>query len=138
MITTDVENYPGFPEGITGPEMMELFEKQAELASAPRCCSRWMRRPWSLGDATPFRRRDGLEGPFTDRRADRRDRRFEAKLARACRRRSACAISGAASRPARPATAPCIRDKPLAVVGGGDTAMEESLFLTRFATKRQR
>ncbi len=127
MLTTDVENYPGFPEGVTGPEMMELFQKQAE-----RFGTRVI-----MEDAT---RIDLSRRPF---RVESDSHRFEADaliLATGASARwlglpseqrlmnrgvSACATCDGA----------LYRGKEMAVVGGGDTAIEEALFLTRYAPR---
>ena len=127
MLTTDVENYPGFPEGVAGPEMMEMFQKQAE-----RFGTRVL-----MEDAT---RVDLSERPF---RVESEEHVFLAD--------AVIVATGASARwlglPSEerlmnrgvPACATCdgalYRDKPMAVVGGGDTALEEALFLTRYATK---
>jgi len=127
MLTTDVENYPGFPDGVTGPELMELFQKQAERFGSEVL----------LEDALRVELR---ERPFrveTESRSFRADSVILATGASAKwlgldseerlqnRGVSACATCDGA----------LYRDKAMAVVGGGDTAMEEALFLTRFATR---
>jgi thioredoxin reductase (NADPH) len=135
-LTTSVDNFPGFPEGIQGPELMELMRKQAQRFGAE---TRWeivfqvdlSRRPFRVrttddpsGDPSSGTLRDytasalivatgasarwlGTEGPYRGNGV------------------STCATCDGA----------LYRGKEVAVVGGGDSAIEEATFLTRFATK---
>jgi thioredoxin reductase (NADPH) len=127
MLTTDVENYPGFPASVAGPEMMELFQNQAERFGTRVINEDALRV--DLGKR-PFR----VE---TEERAFLADAVIIATGASAKwiglpseqrlmnRGVSACATCDGA----------LYRGKAMAVVGGGDTAMEEAIFLTRYATK---
>jgi thioredoxin reductase (NADPH) len=127
MITSDVENYPGYPDGVTGPEMMEQFQKQAER----------------FGTEIQFE--DVISVDFDSRpfRAATDDQEFTADAIVIATGASAKWLGiDSEERLVNKGVSACatcdgalFRDKNMAVVGGGDTALEEALFLTRFAPK---
>jgi thioredoxin reductase (NADPH) len=127
MITSDVENYPGYPDGVMGPEMMAEFRRQAERFGAD----------FVTDDVT---RVDFSEQPF---RVWVENDEFRAKAVVVATGASArwLGLPGEQHYQGRgvSACATCdgafFKSKELIVVGGGDTAMEEATFLTRFATK---
>ena len=133
MITTDVENYPGFPEGIEGPDLMAAFRKQAERFGT-EFLEEWItevdlsERPFQLQTA------DYLINAQTLIIATGASAKWlgipgEAKVPDGFGGNgvSACATCDG--------PLPGFRNKELVVVGGGDTAMEEATFLTRYASK---
>ncbi len=127
MITSDVENYPGYPDGVMGPEMMAEFRRQAERFGAD----------FVTDDVT---RVDFSDRPF---RVWVEDDEYQAKAVVIATGASArwLGLPGEQTYQGRgvSACATCdgafFEDRELIVVGGGDTAMEEAAFLTRFATK---
>ncbi len=129
MITTDVENYPGFAEGVTGPELIEAFQNQAERFGAQIVFEDATRieleeRPFRVQTTSSELTTDAL---ILATGASARWLGLASEQAFVNRGVSACATCDGA----------LYRDKRMAVVGGGDTAMEEALFLTRFATTVQ-
>lgn len=127
MITSDVENYPGFPSAITGPALMEDLRKQAE-----RFGTRFVRRNVTKVDfsGTPFRVWDGDHVHYAHTvvictGASAKYLGLPSEKAFYNKGVSACATCDGAF----------FKNMDVAVVGGGDTAMEEANFLTRFAKK---
>ncbi|HEX2221713.1 MAG TPA: thioredoxin-disulfide reductase [Candidatus Limnocylindria bacterium] len=127
MITSDVENYPGFPQGIQGPELMQLFRDQAERFGTTvieRDATRvdFGSRPFGIWLGDDEYRADAVivaTGASALWLGLPSEEEFRGRGVSAC--------------------ATCdgffFRNREIAVVGGGDTAMEEALFLTRFASR---
>lgn len=131
MLTTEVENYPGFPEGVTGPKMMDLFQKQAERFGTKvigedivRC--ELGKRPFVLHTSGGGVVKAQAVIVATGATANWIGLPNEMRLARMGGGVSACAVCDGAL--------PAFRNQPLAVVGGGDTAMEEASYLTKFGS----
>jgi thioredoxin reductase (NADPH) len=127
MITSDVENYPGYADGVMGPAMMQDFRRQAERFGAE----------FLTDDVTkvefgehPFRvwvgeREFSAESVIVATGATARQLGLDTERTLQGRGVSYCAVCDAAF----------FRDKDVVVVGGGDSAMEEAIFLTKFAPK---
>jgi len=126
-ITTEVENYPGFEKGVMGPEMMEIFRRQAErfgtrIVSGHVTEVRFEKRPFEIiyddGSikANAVIVSTGASAKLLGIESEKRMMGYGV---------SACATCDGAF----------FKDKEAIVVGGGDTAMEEATFLTRFCTK---
>jgi len=129
MTTTEVENYPGFPEGVQGPELMEAFRKQSarfktQIITEDVTKADLKTRPFTVASATQQFQAQALI-IATGATARRLHLPGEEKLW--TRGMSACAVCDGAL--------PIFRNKELVVVGGGDSAAEESMFLTKFASK---
>ncbi len=131
MTTTEVENYPGFPEGVTGPALMEMMRKQAEkfgtaILTEDVVSVDLRARPFVVAGSSTCILADALiiATGATAQRLDvegAKDGQFWQKGV------TACAVCDGA--------APIFRNKDLYVFGGGDTAVEEAIFLTKYGKK---
>src|SRR3989338_3386983 len=127
MLTTEVENFPGFPEGLMGPEMMDKFKKQAQrfetrIVSADVTQVDFFSRPFKItsGETSVLAKSviicTGAQAMWLGVAGEEQ---YQGQGVSAC--------------------ATCdgffFKEKEILVVGGGDSALEEALFLTRFASK---
>ncbi|MCB9738774.1 MAG: thioredoxin-disulfide reductase [Deltaproteobacteria bacterium] len=127
MITSEVENFPGFPEGVTGPELVERCRQQAQ-----RFGSKHLDAVCEDVDFSGFPLKLQVEGEWMEAAtviiatgANARWLGLESETQYQNRGVSACATCDGAF----------FKDQELIVVGGGDSAMEEAVFLTRYASK---
>ena len=126
--TTDVENYPGFPEGVEGPELMQLFRKQSERFGTEMVQEDVIKTDLS-------------KSPFTIKSENREINAHSIIISTGATAKrmgvpneekmwnngmSACAVCDGAL--------PMFRNQPLMVIGGGDTAVEEASYLTKFGS----
>jgi thioredoxin reductase (NADPH) len=127
MITSDVENYPGFKDGILGPELMQEFRSQAERFGAEYLTDDVTRADFS---ERPFRVYVGddeylAESVIVATGAKARELGLPSERGLQGKGVTYCAVCDAAF----------YREREVLVIGGGDSAMEEALFLTKFASK---
>src|SRR5438034_8984086 len=127
MITSDVENYPGYADGVLGPQMMQDFRRQAERFGAEFLTDDVTRVDFS---EHPLRVWVGEEEHTSEAvivatGASARQLGLESERALQGKGVSYCAVCDAAF----------FRDKEVVVVGGGDSAREEAIFLAKFASK---
>ena len=132
MLTTEVENYPGFPDGVTGPDMMAAFQKQAErfgtkVRGEDIVSCDFSKQPFTLETSKGETIQAKTVIIATGAIANWLGLENEMRLAQTGGGVSACAVCDGAL--------PAFRDQPLAVVGGGDTALEEASYLTKFGSK---
>ncbi|HRK35088.1 MAG TPA: thioredoxin-disulfide reductase [Candidatus Hydrogenedentes bacterium] len=128
MTTTEVENYPGFPEGVTGPRMMELFKQQAErfgtrIESKTITGIDFSKQPFTVTSGSQTWQSQTI---IIATGATAKYLGLPSEETYMNRGVSACATCDGAL--------PRFRNKPIVVVGGGDTAMEEAIFLTNYAS----
>jgi thioredoxin reductase (NADPH) len=132
MFTTEVENYPGFPEGIDGPKMMEDFKKQAVRFDVRVVAENVVEldlqsRPFTMAGSEGTKARAQAVIIATGASANWLGLESERRFRQAGLGVTACATCDGAF--------PRFRNKPVSVIGGGDSACEEALYMTKFASR---